>query len=328
MTDHPIAADSRAEDLGGLTPSTAFWDPRKTNAKRSIILCAFGSALGLAIAGYGLFTANGTVSNAVSPENVALVNQRPILRTDFIAQTELVTGKPFGEVLLPDRLNVLDDMVREELMVQRGLELDFPGTDPDTRAALVAAVEQQAVASITSSQPNDAELRRSYDADPAAYASEGVMVLHHFLVPASADAMERAKRALEALEHGATRGEIGRQFGAREIIPEHTGQEQFYFAERTHLGDRFFAAALKLESGAISGPITAADGVHLIQMVKNTHPEPISFDKARSQVLSNYVQSERQRLTNATESYLREKADIRIADDYAGAYAARQKKAP
>ena len=47
-----------------------------------------GTIIGLGIAGYGLFTAKGTVTRVVPPENVALVNQRPILRTDFIAQTE------------------------------------------------------------------------------------------------------------------------------------------------------------------------------------------------------------------------------------------------
>src|SRR5215471_7468296 len=98
-----------AEDLSG---KGEFWDFRKFNATRSTIMFALGSAIGLGIAGYGLFTAKGTVIHHVPPENVALVNQRPILRTDLIAQTESETAKPFGETTLAEQLKVLDEMIR------------------------------------------------------------------------------------------------------------------------------------------------------------------------------------------------------------------------
>jgi len=70
---------------------------------------------------------------------------------------------------------VLDEMIREELFVQRGLELDFPGTDPDTRSALVAAVEQQVVADVTTHQPADAELQKYFEENRSNYATEGTM---------------------------------------------------------------------------------------------------------------------------------------------------------
>ncbi len=63
---------------------------------RAMILCACGALLGLGIAGYGLFTASGTSTRHVPPENVAMVNQRPILRSDFITQLESETGKRFA----------------------------------------------------------------------------------------------------------------------------------------------------------------------------------------------------------------------------------------
>jgi len=65
-----------------------FFDLSKPHVRRSMVLLALGALLGLAIAGYGLFTAKGTRSRSVPPEDLALVNNRPILRSDFMAQVQ------------------------------------------------------------------------------------------------------------------------------------------------------------------------------------------------------------------------------------------------
>ena len=164
-----------------------------------------------------MFTAKGTVTHVVPPENVALVNQRPILRTDFIAQAEAELGKPFAEATVAERLKVLDEMLREELFVQRGLELDFPGTDPDTRTALVAAVEQQVVADVTTHQPADPELEKYFEENRRNYSTEGTMTLHNLLLPkakaSGPDALATAQKAADALRAHAPLAEVEKTFG-------------------------------------------------------------------------------------------------------------------
>ena len=167
-------ADNRNANEHALGVGT-FFDFKRVNPTRSIAGFSLGAVIGLGIAGYGLLTAQGTSTHIVPPENVALVNQKPILRTDFIAQTETQYSEPFAETTLPERLRVIDDMIREELFVQRGLELDFPGTDPDTRTALVAAVEQQVVADVTTHEATDTELMEYYLDNKATYATEGLL---------------------------------------------------------------------------------------------------------------------------------------------------------
>jgi hypothetical protein len=300
-----------------------FWDFRSFSPLRSMILFGLGSAIGLGIAGYGLFTAKGTVIHVVPPENVALVNQRPILRTDFIAQTETETSKPFGETTLQERLKVLDEMVREELFMQRGLELDFPGTDPDTRSALVAAVEQQVVADVTTHQPSDEELRKYFEDNHGNYATEGTMTLHNLGLPkakAGPDGMATARKAAAALRAHTPLAEVVKTYGLDEIVPEHAGEEQFYFAQKIHLGEPLFAQALTLNDGEVSEPVATADGIHILQMVKNTKPLPLTFERVRSQVLTEFIATAKKRLEDADLRYLQDKADILIADDYADAY--------
>ncbi len=313
-----VAAEGKSRPAGG------FWDIRSVNQARSITCFSLGAAIGLAIAGYGLFTAKGTVTHVVPAENVALVNQRPILRTDFIAQTETELGKPFKEATLAERLKVLDEMVREELFVQRGLELDFPGTDPDTRSALVAAVEQQVVADVTTHQPAEDELRKFFEEHRSNYATEGTMTLHNLLLPkakaAGPDAMATVQKAAEALRAHAPLAEVLKTYGLTEVVPEHAGDEQFYFAQKVHLGEAIFAHALTLDDGEVSEPVTAGDGIHIVQMVKNAKPLPLTFERVRSQVLTEFIATAKKKLEDADLRYLRDKADILIADDYAADY--------
>src|SRR5215472_6561702 len=208
--------------------SGGFWDFKSVNPARSMTFFGLAALTGLGIAGFGLFTAKGTVTHVVPPENVALVNQRPILRTDFIAQTETELGKTFAETTTAERLKVLDEMIREELFVQRGLELDFPGTDPDTRAALVAAVEQQVVADVTTHQPGDEELRKYFAEHAANFSTEGTMTLHNLVLPKAkgADAMATAKKAADALRAHEPLDAVLKTYAMTEIVAAHAGDEQ------------------------------------------------------------------------------------------------------
>jgi hypothetical protein len=330
-----IAEDASQEAVADGKPVTGgFWDFRRVNQARSITFFSIGAAVGLAIAGFGLLTAKGTATKSVPPENVALVNQRPILRTDFIAQTEAELGKPFAEATVAERLKVLDEMVREELFVQRGLELDFPGTDPDTRTALVAAVEQQVVADVTTHQPADADLQKYFEENRANYSTEGTMTLHNLLLPkaksSGPDALAAAQKAADALRAHTPLAEVENTYGLQELVPEHASDEQFYFAQKIHLGEPIYERALALNEGEVSAPIAASDGVHLIQMIKHVKPLPLTFERVRSQVLNDYVTAAKKRLEDADLQYLRDKADILIADDYAADYekAQAEKSAP
>src|ERR1700730_152787 len=109
----------------------------EVNPRRSLILFAIGATLGLLIAGFGLFTAAGTKITGVPAEDVALINGPHILRSEFITQVQIVTAQPFDKTTKVQRQKVLNEMVDEELLVQRGLEFDLAASDPDVRMAEV-----------------------------------------------------------------------------------------------------------------------------------------------------------------------------------------------
>lgn len=140
-------------------------------SRRSLLLPLIGLATGLALAGWSVFTTRTAQGNAVPAHAVALVNQKLILASDFRTQVEVLHGLPFEQATPAQKQDVLQSMVDEELLVQRGLEAKLPDSDPDVRMALVGAVENQIGLPLRAHEPSDAELRGYYDAHRASFTS-------------------------------------------------------------------------------------------------------------------------------------------------------------
>ena len=297
MTE-PIASSTASE--------TDTWDIHKPAARRSLILAATGAIVGLALAGYGLFTAQGTRTAAVPAEDAALVNNAPVLRADLIAQTTALYSVPFSQATIAQKKKVLEDMIREELYVQRGVEMGLANDDIDVRQALYQATEGQIAQDAMTAKPAEDELRTWYGSHRGQYASEGTMALHEWLVPRGAN----AQAGVIGLKRGASPGALGLKTTGRV-----DDGDEFYFAAQEHLGDAIFKIARGLEDGAVSEPIAAPDGEHIIQMLRNVRPVPTPYNEAHDQVLRDFLADKVARLQEGNKRFLKKRADIKIAAD-------------
>jgi hypothetical protein len=289
---------------------TNWRDPSQVNVHRSIALMACGALAGLALAGYSLFTTRGSSTLHVPAEDVALVNQQPISRMDYLVQLQTLFSVDLKHATHEQRNKVLDDMIREELFVQRGKELDVASTDPDVRAALINAVELEIAADAITSQPSEAALRAYFESHRETYAGEGVMTVHDYVFPVTASgAADDAVRTLKSQGPAESMLRLkGRESGK-------VGDEQFYFAARIHLGDQLFEAARTLSDGEVSRPIAMADGIHVLYMTSNTRPRLREFGAVRDQVLRDYRGEAIARLRTGDEAFLRKRANVLLADD-------------
>ena len=300
--------------LADVTPAAgSAWSLAQPNARRSLILCAAGALLGLAVAGLGLFTAKGTRTASVPAEDVAVVNQVPILMSDYVQQLRALYDVALGQATPVQKSKTLEDMIREELYVQRGVELGLQSDTVEVRQALVGAVEAQSAADAVMAQPSETELHAYYDRNRDSFAGEGMMQLADHVLPrgSSAAAVAAAAAGLRA---------AGPNSPAADHIAPRSGLmgdgEEFYFAARIHLGDRLYAAARGLKAGQISPPVAMPDGIHLLVMTHNVTPVVPPFTEVRDKVLTAFVAAQTKLLTAANERFLRKRADIQIAKDY------------
>lgn len=295
-------------------------EPRVTRANtvsntRALICYAIGVAAGLLIGGYALFNARGTTTNKVPEEDLALVNQRPILRSDFETQLEAETGLSFAESSRQEQLRVLDEMIREELFVQRGLELDFAETDQDTRYALYAIVEAQILAGVTTGSASEDQLRAYYDSHRDEFQTEGQLTVHHLIQRAGRQ--DLAQQAADALRQGTPLEEVEQRYGVEEA---EFFANDFYYAARAHLGEVLFDSARALAPGQVSAPLAQEDGYHFVQLVSQRQPQPQSYEQAGAEVQSRFYRSEKNRVMNNMMDFLRSRSTILIADDYSSDY--------
>jgi parvulin-like peptidyl-prolyl isomerase len=304
-----------------------FFDISKPSVLRSMILLASGAMIGLVIAGYGLFNAKGARTHAVPPEAVALVNQRQILRSDFMTQTQTQFVLPFAQTTREQRHMVLEDMINEELMVQRGLEIDLPSYDPDVRNALVAGVELEVTADVLSQQPAPRELRAYYEQHKDKYSTEGVMQLRDLLVKTDASlpvaaVQTKALAAVTALRRGQSLDAVIKKF---ELVDSgrfmdagraDTG-DIFQFALRAKLDDALYQATLGLHDGEVSDPVPESDGVHVIVMIKHRFPVQQTLEEASNQVWTDVKKEAQANVRSANLTFLRGRADIILTPELA-----------
>jgi hypothetical protein len=282
---------------------------------------ALGVAVGLLLAGIGLFQAPRRTLNHVPPGYVALVNQKGVLMSDFITQTATETAKPFAESTAAERRRVLREMIDEELIVQRALILDLPETTTQVREVMVNAVRAQVVAPLESTPPTDDELRRFYDAHRTNYTKGGTMLLRDLVLhiggyenadQSLSQAQSDATEAVYQLRSGASIDHILEHFG---FIDTHRTSdiEQVEATAQVLLGEKLYTVATTLATGEISDPIVDADGVHVLIMQQRDPPVLADFGSVRSQVYDDYRRSKGDSAVEQNLAMLRSQAQILLA---------------
>ena len=295
------------------------WSVLKVGPRRSLLIYALGAIVGLALAGFALFTAKGTTVKSFPPEDVALVNGRQILRSDFRTQTQIEAGVPFGQTTRGQRLKVLNEMLDEELLVQRGLEVDLAASDPDVRAAEVAGVNLQVDADVIAQQPTPEQLHDYYARHIDKYSTDGVMQVVDLAMPIGTgkveDAVARAQKASAELSGGEALLAVEARYGLKDSGRIDAG-DNFEFAVKAKLGQDIYGAIKDLKAGQASAPVKQPDGIHVVLVKKRVASVKLDFAKAQDEVWQDFKKDARETNERANLKYLKSRADIALAPEF------------
>jgi hypothetical protein len=239
---------------------------------------------------------------------VAVVNQSPIALSDYDAQLRALYNVSPSQATPAQKRAVLDGMIREELYVQRGVELGLQNDFVEVRTALVSAVESQQDIDANATVPTEQELRDFYQRNIVRYLPEGEMTLTDYIAPDLAS----AQRAVLAARSGGGAAAAMAAAGLKSSGATDDGDE-FYFAAALHLGPQLFAVAKRLHDGEVSAPIPVGGRLHVLVMQKNQPPVAAVYADARDRVLADYRADKIARLRVGTDRFLRERADVQIA---------------
>ena len=246
-----------------------------TQERRARVLLALGAATGLAIAVVTLVA--GTSGPA--GDAVATVNGVPIRRDDYLRALGAIASDRRAALDETDKRHVLDRLIDEELLLQRGLALGLARRDRSVRAPLVAATIDLLARS--THEPSPAELRSFYDAHRDYFTEPGRLRVRQIMVrtegrPEDA-ARARASDAAERLRGGEPFEAVRTALGDEEIAPV---PDALLPATklREYVGETAERAALECAAGDTTDPVRSSVGFHVLQVVERTPPSVPPFD--------------------------------------------------
>jgi parvulin-like peptidyl-prolyl isomerase len=272
----------------------------------------------VALAAWGLLGTDA--SNAALPRGVvASVNGKLIQAEDWARLVEGIesdTREPAGPEL---RRRVLDRMIDEELLVQRGVELGLVESDRRVRADLTQAMIQSIVVEVEDEKPSEDELRRFYEEEAGFFTQPGRVRAAQifFRVRAPAEDGAAAARAAEAqrrLFAGEPLERVRAELGDEEVSP--LPDALLPPAKlREYVGPTALRAVMELAPGASSAPVRSGTGYHVFRLLEREEPRLPPFEEIAEHVRAEWVRRAGDRALRGYLDDLRENAQVVTLDE-------------
>jgi parvulin-like peptidyl-prolyl isomerase len=284
-------------------------------SRHALAWLAAGAALGIGAAGYGVLREG---RGAELPEGVVASVNGTAIRADtyqrLLEGFEADTREAASAEL---RARILDRLIEEELLVQRGLALGLAESDRRVRADIVQAMIRSAVAESETETPSERELRTFYETERAFFTSPGRVRIEQ-LVLGVADAADdaqirvRAESARAQLAAGAPLAELRVALGANEGSP--VPDALLPPAKlREYVGPSVLRVALETAVGAWSAPVRSGSGYHVLRVLEREPESAPPFDEIREQVQAEWTRRGGDRALRRYLDELRADADVRVA---------------
>ena len=220
---------------------------------------------------------------------VATVNGTPITRDLFDFYAKNTAGKPSGDLTDEQRTQLLDNLVRAEVIAQQAGK-DGLDKSKDTSALLELTrlnVLQQAVTSnyLKDRKPTDQEVRTEYESEVSNLPKTEYHAKH---ILVATDVF--AQKVIDRLQKGDKFDEVARR-ESMDPSKENGGDLGWFTPDR--MDKNFSDAVLALKPGEFTKtPVHTQFGWHVIQLVETRDVAAPPFDNVR-QRLEQVVQAKR-----------------------------------
>jgi parvulin-like peptidyl-prolyl isomerase len=291
--------------------------PAADSSARSQLWLVLGAAAGVAAAGYGVL---GPSQGPELPEGaVASVNGIAISAdtyTRLVEGFESDTREAASEEM---RRRILDRLIEEELLVQRGLAMGLAESDRRVRSDIVQAMIRSAVAESETETPSERELRAFYEEQRAFFTTPGRVRIEQLVVPVKdaaddAPARARAEEARARLDRGAALAAERDAHGGGELSP--VPDALLPPAKlREYVGPTVLRVALDERVGEWSAPVRSGAGYHVLRVLEREPEHTPPLEEIREQVQAEWVRRGGDRALRGYLDELRDEADVRVAGE-------------
>jgi parvulin-like peptidyl-prolyl isomerase len=289
----------------------------RSGSRRAIVWLSAGAAAGVALAAFTLVAAGGSEPEAAaSPDAVALVNGAPITR-EALARFTAAIARERGRLELDpaEQRRILDRLIDEELLLQRGLALGLDRNEPAARRAIVSAV-MDALTTQDSVEPDRAALEAFYAENAAGFTRPGRLRFEAVRIPIEVPEAEARARAAEIVRRAADGEPLAAAAAdlAAPIDPPLPEGPIAVDALRDRIGGIVVEALLGLRPGEVGAPVRALDGLWVVRLVAREPDERPPLDAVLEPVRQAWLQRDHDERLRAALAEMRAAARVEIVD--------------
>lgn len=194
----------------------------------------------------------------------------------------------------PARQRLVDEFVRDEIMVREAISLGLDDNDDVIRQRLIQKMDFlfQGFAD-SMAEPTEEEQRAFYEKYSARYEQPAVATFTHVFLNAKSrpggQARSDAAAVLTQLQEGAIPFEEAGRFGDRFFFLRNYVERSQQLIE-DHFGPEMTAAIFAAApDGTWSGPLTSKYGEHLVMLRARSEARRLTFEEAQPQVLEDLL---------------------------------------
>jgi parvulin-like peptidyl-prolyl isomerase len=296
-------------------------DPNDTQAR---VLLWAGVISGLLLTAISLMRSReptGDANATVPVGSVALVNGYPIAAELYarilggLAAERRTVGAEQA-----DRQRILDRLIDEELLVQRGIELGLARADQVIRRQIVNVLTSSLATETEELTPEDGELRRFYAEHSDLFArTDRLSFAQIFLRVPSAlqddEQRQRAEQVVTRLRVGQLFEAVNKEFGDDPVLRLPTGPlppEKI----QEYLGPTVMQALMLLNPGEVSDPVRSGTGYHVLVLHERQLGTVPPFESLRDVILTQYRRVAGEQVVAAYIADLRKQARIQTAKEW------------
>lgn len=266
-----------------------------------------GVAVGFVLAAFGTLAPTfKDLSNGV----VARVNGKIITAEELTFALER-SGKT-GAVTREQRVAVLRQLIDQELLVQRGVEIGLLEADHTVRKTITMAMIDAVVAQVLAQEPAEKDLQGFYQSHLAVFTTPPRAYVQQIFCrrnPGRMNAYARAEQVREALVHGASFQEV-RAWCENEnyaVLPE--GLTPLPVLRRL-LGPTLSETLMAMKVGDISAVVPTAAGYSVLRLVDWRAEQTPPYEAVQQEVRAAYLRRKRDEALQHELDRLRREAVI------------------
>ncbi|MGB0921314.1 MAG: peptidylprolyl isomerase [Alphaproteobacteria bacterium] len=290
---------------------------------RASLLLWLGTLLGLGLAAYAIVQDRGEARAAMGDSVAAKVNHALISREVYESQIGRLASDKKNPMTADDRAHVLERMIEEELLIQRGVEIGLVDRNRPVRAALVQAMINAVIADTRAMEISDSALQDFYDENAAYFVRSAH--LHVAVVNIkprdgedAAARLRRAEAAKTALEQNVPTAQVVVAHGDPVVLQ--VPATLLPAAKlREYVGPSLLKTALQMQAGEVSALLPRGDGFAVMRLVDVQKDAPPPLAEIRDTVAGEYRKRKGDEALRDYLEWLKLRADVmRVVDTQKG----------